>query len=404
MAACLAVSCVDNADDSESYFRLEASADLMSYKRVTVILTDTLGGKKATLYDDTLPSLARLSRLPAGPYKGGTVRITILAYRGNRLAYREIRLYDGISQQVLSVDIFRDEGGIGEIPQDTSLTAKPARQAPTIAGLPSDTTVSIRDSVPLNADAVDADGDLAAYTWDCNGDGKAEDSAGLAGGRVRIRFGRAYGDSGTRVCILKVWDKDGRSAQGKVVIRVVQDAPVANAGADTQVVVGTAIRLHAKGEDAFGPILSREWKIGSEEFKAMTQQESTIQAPALPGDLVCILRVTDSDGLIALDTLIVRVVYNSDNTLSELKTDIGILQPPFRKSVLQYVVTLAPADSLLLFFPKPGEAHAQVAVSGPDPRMAGSPAFPIRTGDNLFSIQVTAQDGSILQYSVTVRR
>lgn len=401
MLAAFPIACMNSAEDGESYFSLEAAPSLTGYRRVTVQLSDTLGNLKATLYDDSLPSVSRLGRLPAGPYRGGYARITILAYRGNALAYREIRVYDGTSQKVLSVEILTE----GNIAIDTvPVAVKLVRRGPTFALVPGDTVVSIRDSVPMPAEALDQDGDLAGYAWDCDGDGRPEDSAALDGFRAKIRFGKVFADSGARTCRLRVWDREGRAIQADVKIRVLQDVPAGDAGRDTTVLVETRINLHAMGEDGFGPIVTREWKIGSQEFKHMTQQETSIMAPATPGDLMCILRVTDSDGLIGLDTMVVNVVYNPDNTLSDLKINVGALEPGFRKDVRDYLVKLSPADSVLMIFPKVNESHATATVQGMDIEASHSGSVPIRDGDNYFTVRVTAQDGSTLQYFVTARR
>ena len=396
---------MNEPDPNEAYFRLEASPALIGYRKVTIQLGDSLGHFQATLYDDTLPSLDRLNRLPAGPYRGGTALITILAYRGDRLAYRETRLYDGESQEVLSVAVFKDDAAVVPVPRDTQpLPGKPAGHAPTLASLRGDTLVTIGDSVPLPAEAADADGDLAGYAWDCNGDGRPEDSAALYGPSARIRFGRSFPDPGDHACVLRVWDAEGRSVQGRVGIRVILDPPVADAGKDTTVAVETPILLHAMGVDGYGPVVTREWKIGSAEFKHVTRQETSISAPATAGNLVCILRITDSDGQTGLDTLIVKVVYHSDNTLAELRTNVGSLEPPFRKDVRNYTLSLGAADSLLLILPKASEPHAVATVAGKG--LAPSPfgTFPLAEGENAFTIQVTAQDGSTLQYFVTARR
>jgi hypothetical protein len=169
-------------------------------------------------------------------------------------------------------------------------------------------------------------------------------------------------------------------------------------------VVGTTIRLHANGEDGYGPVVSREWKIGSNEYKPMTQGEWSTLAPATPGELVCILRLTDLDGVTGYDTMVVTVIYSPDNTLSELKSNLGVISPAFRKDIRDYVVTLAPTDSVLALYPRASDSQARIEVMGvdlpsPDPR-----ALPIKAGDTIFTIRVTAQDGSTLQYTVTVRR
>jgi hypothetical protein len=407
VCAMLPVACIDNAAEPEAFLSLEAGSDLMAYQRVTIRLGDTLGNKEVTLYDDSLPSLARLGRLPAGPYRGGTVRITILGYQASKLTYREVRLYDGGIQKVLSVDIKRgDSASVDPVVPDSGKgqPAKIVQHPPLFASFPGDTMVTLRDSVLLWAEAVDEDGDLDGYAWDCDGDGKPEDSAALSGYRAKIKFGRSYPDSGTRTCVLRVRDKEGRTAQASVRIRVVLDAPWADAGKDTTVVVGTTIFMHAGGEDGLGAIVAREWRIGSGEFKPMTQMETTLQAPATPGDLVCILRVRDTDSLVAYDTMLVKVVYSPDNALAELKTSVGVLEPAFRKEIRAYSISLGARDSLVSFFPKVNEPHAVAKVAGADAPAGASGPLTVPPGETVFTIQVTAQDGSILQYSVTARR
>ena len=206
----LSVSCINNEEQPDAYLKLETGAGIMAYQRVAIRMSDTLGHNPFTLFNDSVTSLGRLGRLNAGPYRGGKVRISIEGYRASVLVYREIRLYDGASQKVMSIDVAHaDSLSVIPIGNDTVITVKPARHVPDFAVFPADTLVTIRDSVPLESEAVDADGDLAGYAWDCNGDGKPEDSAALAGFRAKIRFGRAYPDSGTRFCVLKIWDKAG---------------------------------------------------------------------------------------------------------------------------------------------------------------------------------------------------
>jgi hypothetical protein len=405
VSALALASCVNDPDPNAAYFRLEADPSLVSYSRVEIQLADSLGNLQATLYDDTLPDVERLRHLPAGPYRGGAARIILVGYRGNKVAYRETRVYDGARQIVLAVDVFRDEPSEPVPPIVTApVPTVPARHAPSLASLPGDTLVSIRDSVPLPAEAEDADADLAGYSWDCDGDGKPEATGSLGGSRAKIRYGRSFADSGTHVCTIKVWDAQGLSVQGKATVRVAWDAPTADAGRDTIVEVETPILLHAKGEDGFGPIVTREWKIGNGEFKHIPQQETSVLAPSTPGDLVCILRVTDSDSLSTLDTLVVKVVYHSDNTLADLRPSAGRLEPAFRRDVHAYVAILGATDSLLTLFPKPNELHARVAISLANAVPAASGALPIAPGENPIIVQVTAQDGSTLQYTVTARR
>lgn len=306
LAAFLAASCMNDAGD-EAYLRLEADPVLMTYGRVIILMGDTLGNAQDTLYDDTLPSMARLHRLPAGSYRGGVVRITILGYRGGASAYRETRVYDGASQSSISVEVLKQEDGQvpGPIPDPVATGAK-AGKAPVFDTRAGDTAVSIGDSVMLDYEASDPDGDLDGYAWDCGGLSKG--SAALSGYRAKFRLRLRFADSGGRACEVRIRDKEGKSALAGAGIKVEQDPPWADAGADTTVIPGTLIRLHARGADGMGPIVTREWKMGSLDFAHVTRQETSYPAPITPGDLVCILRVMDSDSLTALDTMVVKII------------------------------------------------------------------------------------------------
>jgi hypothetical protein len=67
------------------------------------------------------------------------------------------------------------------------------------------------------------------------------------------------------------------------------------------------VLLHAKGNDGFGPIVKREWQCDDGAFKSVSQQETKMTAPLELGDYDCVLRITDSDGLTALDTMTITV-------------------------------------------------------------------------------------------------
>lgn len=299
----LAACTLADRPEEEAFFDLEADPALSSYSRVQVELQDSLGNPRATLFDDSLASPASLRRLPAGPYRGGAARLVITAFRAGEPMYRETRVYDGATQRVLSVDIALGPFGPGG-PAPVAASGKP----PVLAAVMPDTVVSIRDSVALWAEAADPDGDLAGFAIDCDADGRFEDSAAISGYKKLILAGRSFADSGKRSCRLKIWDNGGRSAEGRLQVDVRQDPPVADAGLDTSVVAGTWIRLHARGDDRFGPIVTREWKIGAKPFAPVAQQETVHEAPSEPGTLTCILRVTDSDGLAGLDTVVVTVI------------------------------------------------------------------------------------------------
>jgi len=317
LAGALCASACLNSTDPETYFRVEGDPALLAYSRIAINLDDTTGRRVATLYDDTLPDLKRLERLPARSYSGETARILIEGYRGPRLAYRETRLYEGRTQKLLDlrVEVFDDSAAARPDPGTVAAHSHP----PFLSAFPSDTAVSIRDSVPLASEVYDADGDLASYAWRCGANGP-RDSAVILGSQAVIRFGVRYPDSGQRECTLRVWDLRRAFTESKVKVKVALDPPWADAGRDTTVPTEGVIHLHAGGEDGFGPIVSRSWSIGGAPFASVPQIETTLPAPKDTGDLICILRVLDSDSLIAFDTLTVHVAP-SGNSGSENPPD-----------------------------------------------------------------------------------
>lgn len=311
----LLASCRINGGGSDSaYFRVEGDSSLTAYGRVVVLLCDPEDKVLDTLFDDSLASLDDLKALPAGSYHGGPARIKVLAYRGDTLAHAETRVYDGDTQKLVALVITPpDSLPQGPAPSDSQPAPGPTPPAdphgPALDSLSRDTVVSIKDSVDFVALVFDPDGDLAAYSLSC--DGKTGDSTMISGYRTRIDAKHAFPDSGDHSCELKVWDRAGHSVRARRGARVEWDAPTVDAGKDTVVPVGGVIKLHAKGDDRFGPIVTREWKLNDGFWTVSPQQETQRTAPDEPGALTFILRVTDSDGLTSQDTLVVTIVPRS---------------------------------------------------------------------------------------------
>jgi hypothetical protein len=159
----------------------------------------------------------------------------------------------------------------------------------------------------LPAEAADSDGDLGGYVWECGSEGP-RDSAVLRGPQAKIRFGVRFADPGERVCRLTVSDLGKRTAVAAVKVKVELDPPWADAGEDTTVPVGGMVLLHARGEDGHGPIVSRAWSVEGGPFRLVPQIETSLPVPSDAGQFRYILKVMDSDSLVALDTLIVNVI------------------------------------------------------------------------------------------------
>jgi hypothetical protein len=302
LALTLAACRINGAANGGTFLTVEADDSLLACSRVVVILSDSSDVLIDTLFDDSLLSMADLENLPAGAYHGGPARVTVLGYRGAKLVHGETRVYDGATQRTLALEI--------ETADSTPVVSKPSSNPhiPAIDSLLVDTIVSISDPVRMKARISDPDGDLVAWSLACDGKPASPESTAVVGYEAKVSVAKAFSDSGNHYCEMKAWDRAGHVRVGRVGIRVEWDPPTADAGKDTTVTVGSKIRLHGKGDDGFGPIYYRDWQAGNGPWVRAPSQEFTQNAPNEPGEIAYVLKVTDSDGLTALDTLIVTVV------------------------------------------------------------------------------------------------
>ena len=111
--------------------------------------------------------------------------------------------------------------------------------------------------------------------------------------------------AGNKKVFVKVTDAAATVWTDSAAITVVQDVPVANAGRDTTIHMGSYYTLHGTATQKFGSIVKWEWNIGGAGFKVTSSSDTTIPAPETSEKpLLCILRVTDDDGNTATDTMI----------------------------------------------------------------------------------------------------
>jgi hypothetical protein len=102
--------------------------------------------------------------------------------------------------------------------------------------------------------------------------------------------------------------------------------PVAKAGTDTAVALGSAIELHGAAVDSFGGTISKwEWNLGGTGFIHTSTGDTTFSRSS-HGAYSCILRVTDDEGNQALDTVIVSSVSHGVNWVERASgTTTGLL-------------------------------------------------------------------------------
>ncbi len=196
-----------------------------------------------------------------------------------------------------------------------------AKDAP-VANAGKDTTVSIKDVVRLTARGTDKYGSIVAWAWNIGGAGtfKQVSKSDTTTNAPAIA-------TGAWPCILRVTDDDGNFGFDTLIVTVVKDAPTANAGNDTTVSIGDAIYLSGKGTDGYGTIVERAWDIGATgTFRITATGDTTVFAPLVPSTFVCSLKVTDDDGNIVKDVMIVTVVKDAPIAFAGRDTTVAVGQ------------------------------------------------------------------------------
>lgn len=127
---------------------------------------------------------------------------------------------------------------------------------------------------------------------------------------------------GSREVEVRMRDSLGDAWTGSAEVRTVLDAPVAYAGRDTQVTVRDRVILKASSSQEFGTIVKWEWDIGGKgAFVQGSPGDAMVSAGERPGTEIHVLRTTDDDGNMDLDTLNVTVANDVPTVWIDWRTD-----------------------------------------------------------------------------------
>jgi len=179
-----------------------------------------------------------------------------------------------------------------------SVTFVVTNQAPVVeAG--NGQTVNEGTAVVFNGTATDPDGDSFSLLWDF-GDG------GAAAGTLTPSH--TFGDNGVYNVTLTATDTRSLVGMDSVLITVNNVAPTVNAGADITTVPNTATAFSGSFTDP-GALDSHtiQWDFGDGQTAAGTLTPS--HSYTAPGEYIVTLTVTDDDGGVDSDTLLVLVQY-----------------------------------------------------------------------------------------------
>lgn len=174
-------------------------------------------------------------------------------------------------------------------------------------------TVTIKDTIRLDAIANDRYGEIALYEWGCG-------SAGASS--IGFTYSSPNSPSFSAVmpataqdnyrCIIRVTDDDGNTARDTTLINIIQAPPTVIVANESAIVrEGYNIVLNATAydyPDYPGEIVKREWSCGApaeiaNRWKTVSQFDTVWKAPAAVATFYCIARVTDNDGNTAMDTM-----------------------------------------------------------------------------------------------------
>ncbi|MES2265635.1 MAG: cadherin-like beta sandwich domain-containing protein [Bacteroidota bacterium] len=147
---------------------------------------------------------------------------------------------------------------------------------------------------------------------------------------------------------------------------------------------------------------SKLFRIGS--FNAVSGQPNNVTVS--PGENQISIMVTAEDNSTSKEYIItVTRPYETDATLSALSVSEGTLSPAFSTTQHTYTVTVGSSVESIKLDPISNSIYGFIKVNGSPVETGYSPARSLNPGDNIFNIEVLAQDRSISEvYKVTVVR
>lgn len=403
----LVFACDLASEDGHTFLRIKKDAAWSAYDTLEIAWKDSVSGDSGTLFLGKPADLGDNEKLPADGYHGQKITVTVKGFNAHKLAYEEVRNYDGANPAatdriVVAIKPVVDTAKGGDTtvvipPVTVNGKPNPPRLSPILA----EPTISIHDSESFLADVVLDSGSLKAYAWDYDGDGKFDDSLPMIGKSARLKGGFTYHKPGTfRVTLKAVSDADSVGTS-QVTVTVLRDEPIASAGGDTTVYANTVVRLHGRGKDGMGRIVKTEWKIGNGNF-AVAPGDTAVTAPSTLQDLQAVFRVTDDDTLAVSDTLTIHVISASEANLTGIAFSHGKLAPQFNPAIFAYADTVAYDLSSLTVTPAGNgiiTVNDVVTASG----QASSP-LDIQPGANSIVIVVKLAGAAAKTYAVNVYR
>lgn len=188
---------------------------------------------------------------------------------------------------------------------------------PTVRASEDTMTVTIKDTLELDAMASDKLGQIVLYQWSCGNKGVAGKNFVSSTSTPRYSAIMPSTEAKDYMCIIRVTDDDGNIAQDTTKIAVLLDPPTLKVSTK-KITTRTnyPIEIDASADDKYGYITKREWSCGSpsdinNNWKSVSEFDTTWTGPTTPvATYYCVARVTDDDGNQVQDTI--RVSFTTD--------------------------------------------------------------------------------------------
>ncbi|MFS0862184.1 cadherin domain-containing protein [Fredinandcohnia sp. 179-A 10B2 NHS] len=164
-------------------------------------------------------------------------------------------------------------------------------------------------------------------------------------------------------------------------------------------------------EDADGDSVTFEISAGNEDG-TFTINEATGEITVLDASLLDAeekaehrLTVTINDGVHSAPVAVTIQVLSSDATLQDLTSNDGIMYPLFAPGITEYSVVVRERTDAIVFTPTSQSPYATIKINGKE-IVSGqeSEAISLDIGKNTVEIEVTAQNGQVTKYTLTVTR
>lgn len=296
---------------------------------------------------------------------------------------------------IFRLTVTDDEGASGY--DDVSLTVETANISPTVNAGSNKTIQLPTNTIVINGSASDPDGTISTYQWS-----KRSGPTATLQNATTANLTATNLLQGTYLFRLTATDNDGAAAYDEVsvFVQAVNQAPVANAGADQNLKLPVnSTTINGSGNDADGSIVSYSWiKVNGPSATLTNASKATLSlSNLLQGTYTFGLTVTDDDGATGYDEVKITVDAANVNPIANAGDDI-ILYLPTNSTTINGIGT--DADGSIA-------TYQWLKKSGPSVTLtnANSANLTINNvveGTYTFSFKVTDNEGATATDEVTV--